>query len=106
MIIYEVNLIVDPATGDEFEHWLRNHVQEMLGFEGFGSAEIFSQAPGDVVDGDPDKRYWTVQYRIRDRSSLDNYLTEHAQRMRNEGLMKFPGQFSASRRILIPTRQG
>ena len=101
MIIYEVNLLVDDAIDNEFEPWLRAHVEEMLGFEGFATAEILKQQPGDVPDAEAGKQYWTVLYRVVDRSSLDNYLTEHAMRMRQEGLTRFPG-LRVWRRILAP----
>lgn len=102
MIIYEVNLAVDDDIDEEFEQWLHDHVHRMLEFEGFGTAEILRQRPEDMTEAEPGKQYWTILYRIRDRSALDNYLTENALRMRQEGQSRFPGKFTASRRTLYP----
>ncbi len=101
MIIYEVNLAVDEDIANAFEPWLRDHVEEMLRFDGFANAEILKQGPEDMTEAEPEKEYWTVLYRVQDRSALDNYLTEHALRMRQEGLTRFPG-LKAWRRILVP----
>jgi hypothetical protein len=54
-----------------------------------------------MSETEPGKEYWTVFYRVQDRSALDNYLTEHALHMRQEGLTRLRG-LKASRRILVP----
>ena len=47
------------------------------------------------------KSVWSIHYRLKNRESLENYFREHAQRMRQEGLRRFAGKFSAHRRILL-----
>ena len=39
MIIYEVNLTVDPDSADEYAAWLRPHVAHILEIDGFLGAE-------------------------------------------------------------------
>ncbi|HET9679741.1 MAG TPA: DUF4286 family protein [Gammaproteobacteria bacterium] len=93
-LIYEVNLSVKPAIVDEFDVWLRGHVSDMLALPGFTSAEIFS------ADESADAHKRVVQYRLRDRQALEQYLADHAPRMREDGIKRFGDDFSAQRRIL------
>ncbi|QDQ40331.1 DUF4286 family protein [Legionella geestiana] len=43
---------------------------------------------------------FTVHYRLQNRDSLEHYFKENAAAMREDGLRRFGGRFSASRRIL------
>jgi hypothetical protein len=43
-----------------------------------------------------------VRYRLRDRAALDDYLRDHAPRMRAEGLARFGDAFRAQRRVMLP----
>jgi quinol monooxygenase YgiN len=95
MVVYEVNLTVDPSISEDFLAWLKGHVEEMLEFDGFLGAEIFA------AEGASPPQY-TVHYRLTDRQKLENYFQRHAQRMREDGLRRFPERFSATRRIFQP----
>ncbi len=97
MIVYEVNLDVRADIHDAYRAWLAAHVGEILALPGFVSAEIF-----DVFDPAPaeGRRLLTVCYRVADRASLDRYLAEHAPRLREDGLRRFGGAFTATRRVL------
>lgn len=91
MIIYEVNLTIDEHVFDRYYQWLLPHVEAMLKFDGFETATVQRNeaAPHQL----------TVYYRIKTRDNLENYLQHHAHTMRDDGLKKFPNQFSANRRI-------
>ena len=39
MIIYEVNIELNPDIVNEFDEWLDEHIEQMLQFEGFSSAK-------------------------------------------------------------------
>ena len=41
-----------------------------------------------------------VQYGVRDAQVLQAYFDQHAPRMREDGVARFGGKFSASRRVL------
>lgn len=97
MIVYEVNLRVDAGIASDYRAWLVAHVEEMLTFPGFLSAECF-EAETDHASA----RAFCVQYRLVDAAALDDYLREQAPRMRAEGEARFGGRFSASRRLLQP----
>ena len=94
-VIYEVNLVPEPAIEGQFDEWLHEHVREMLALPGFIDATISRE---EQEDG-PAAR--TVHYELQDREALEQYLAEHAPRMRQHGIDRFGERFTATRRILI-----
>jgi hypothetical protein len=94
-VVYEVDLEADADIADPFDTWLRDHIADMLQFEGFRSAEIFDDpsAPAGRI-----RRI--VQYRLRDQAALDDYLATHAPSMGAQGVARFGDRFSAGRRVL------
>jgi len=94
-VIYEVNLEADADIAGPFDTWLRDHIADMLQFEGFRSAEILDDpaTPAGRI-----RRI--VQYRLRDQAALDDYLANHAPHMRAQGIARFGDRFSAGRRVL------
>ena len=95
MVIYEVNLTVDAEIADDYAAWLGPHIKEILNLDGFLSAEWF-----EVETEDEEHVRWCVQYRVKDRTALETYFVEHADRLRGDGLERFGGRFTAERRIL------
>lgn len=95
MIIYEVNLKIDNAIVEDYNQWLVAHIEEILQIEGFESAEWL-----EVESDDTDHVSYSIQYHLTDRGSLENYFQNHAARLRQDGLERFEGQFTATRRIL------
>jgi hypothetical protein len=95
MYIYEVNLTVDASIADDYAAWLAPHIRQILTFEGFIRANWFEEDSDD-----PNVRRWVVHYYVQDRASLDSYFANHAAEMRRDGLERFPGKFTASRRVL------
>jgi len=75
----------DRAVLDEWIAWLRDgHLAEVLA----GGAE---HAEVILLDREPDAAFAAeVRYRFRDRGSLASYLRDHAPRLREEGLRRFP----------------
>ncbi|MEO1573601.1 MAG: DUF4286 family protein [Pseudomonadota bacterium] len=98
-VIYEVNLAIAPARGDEFDAWLQDHVQAMLELPGFTGAQTLAVEPELNAPPDAPLRR-TVQYRLTDRAALDRYFEQHAARMRADGVTRFGDDMSATRRIL------
>lgn len=94
MIVYEVNLIVRNEIVEKFKAWLHSHVMEMLDFDGFDDAELVP-----IEQHDKDSQLLTVRYFVESQKKLDDYIENHAEKMRADGLEKFPNQFSATRRI-------
>ena len=97
MIVYEVTLEVDLAIAADYYRWLLMHVGEMLALPGFFGADIYECSDPPPPSG---RIAWCVHYRLQDAQALDDYLRVHATRMRADGMTRFPGRFSASRRVL------
>ncbi len=108
MLIYEVNLTVEAGAAPEFSAWLREHIREMLKLDGFEAAAWYvrSDDPGALPEGDAPTgpRRWTVHYQVESCDRLQAYFDTHAARMRQDGLDRFEGRFSADRRILEQRR--
>lgn len=99
MVIYEVNLAIDASVADKYAAWLGPHIEEVLAVEGFASADWWIVEP----DGeDTSQVRWCVQYHVESRIALAAYFRDHAGRLRGNGLARFGGQFTASRRVLLP----
>jgi len=98
-IIYEVTLHVDAGIADEYDAWLEEHIREMHELPGFVGSEKFAVEPEEAS---PARVGRVVHYRLESREAFDDYLRDHADRMRDKGLERFAGHFSASRRILHP----
>lgn len=97
MIIYEVNLTINNEIFEEYYHWLVEHIGLMLEFRGFHKAEI---AKEKIAEKDiPDKTKLTVRYTLESEEVLNDYLTNHAPAMRDDGIKKFGDKFNACRRI-------
>ena len=97
--IYEVNLEVNEKIAEQFSQWLIPHIEEMLSFDGFQSAQWLIRNRED--EGiEKNVVLWTIQYKLDERSSYTKYINSHALRMRQEGLERFGGSFQASRRLL------
>ncbi len=100
-VIYEVNVEVDAAAHDEYRVWLRDHIAEILTLPGFAGAKVF-----EVLEPPPSagRVGLCVQYALKDRASLDDYLRDHAPRLRADGVARFGDRFQAARRILRGAR--
>ena len=96
--IYEVNLEVQQEISRAFEQWLQPHITEMLTFDGFLRADWFERS-SDNEERVANAALWTIQYHLDQRSSYQRYIEEHAERMRSDGLQRFAGKFTATRRL-------
>jgi Domain of unknown function (DUF4286) len=97
MVIYEVNLNIHNEIYHDYYQWLLEHINDMLKFEGFNSAEV-GLVEHEEEDG---KIRIRVSYFINTYGNLRHYLTNHAPKMRAEGVEKFGDKFTASRRIIV-----
>jgi len=94
-VIYEVDFDADAAIEGPFDTWLRDHIADVLQFPGFLSAEILA---GPVAQ--PGRIRRTVQYRLRDRAALDDYLEHHAPHLDGQGAALLGDRFVATTRVL------
>lgn len=98
-VIYEVNLTIVNDVIEQFDAWLKKHIDEMLAIPGFISAST-----SVIENDDNDTKQRCVQYRLTDQAALDAYFENDAERMRAHGLKKFPNKISATRRVLTPSQ--
>lgn len=99
MVLYEVNLTVEPAMSASVEAWLPQHIDEMLALDGFERAEWYDLEPGSTGE-----TRWTIHYFLTSQNHYQAYLDGHAERMRAEGINRFGGHFTATRRVLFHRR--
>jgi antibiotic biosynthesis monooxygenase (ABM) superfamily enzyme len=100
-MIYEVNIEVDAAAHDEYRAWLQDHIAEILTLPGFTGAKVFEALEPPPSAG---RIGLCVHYALKDRASLDDYLRDHAPRLRADGVSRFGDRFHATRRILRAAR--
>jgi len=93
MIVYEIRVCVAAEIAEAYREWLGEHVREILTLPGFQRAELLAE---DSEAG----LVWVVRYHLASRAALADYLRDHAQRLRAEGLARFGERFSATRRVL------
>ncbi|MGH8108944.1 MAG: DUF4286 family protein [Arenimonas sp.] len=98
-IIYEVNVFVQREIENDYRAWLEKHVAEILALPGFLDAQVF-----DVQQDAGKDLAICMQYRLESQTALDNYLEQHAPRLRADGVEKFGNRFTASRRVLLNVR--
>lgn len=91
MLIYEVNLTVEPAIYRDYLIWLKAHIQEILCLPGFKNATLSVEEPQHKL---------CVQYYLDTEENLYKYLEDYAPKMRADGIARFADKFIANRRIL------
>jgi len=92
MIIYEVNITIDPKIKNTFLPWLYSHAEEMILFDGFLKYDLF-------ID-DNLKNEYVLHYYLDSIESISNYLNNNAKKMRSKGENQFNSNLSIKRRIL------
>lgn len=100
-VIYEVNIEVDAAAHDDYRVWLRDHIAEILALPGFTGAKVFEVQEPPPSAG---RIGLCVQYALEDGAPLDNYLRDHAPRLRADAAARFGDRFQATRRIMRSAR--
>jgi uncharacterized protein DUF3667/uncharacterized protein DUF4286 len=93
--VYEVTHTVDGEISADFDVWLGQHVEEMLGIQGLFRAEIY--VADDHEDGRPRR---VSLYHFESDTDLENYLAGPADVMRQSADKLFGGRFETSRRVL------
>jgi Domain of unknown function (DUF4286) len=81
MLSYEVTAMLEPAHGDEFERYMReHHIPDVLGTGCFVAAAFARLAPG---------RY-RMRYEAAGPRDLDRYQADYAPRLRAEFSARYP----------------
>lgn len=101
MVTYMVHMMVRHEAYSEFIEWLKTeHIKDVLGCPGFMTAELCLRKGGSLEASSKEVK---VVYQVKDEESLKLYMTEYALKLREKGLEKFPGQYSAQREVWLET---
>ncbi len=101
MVTYIVHLMVRHEVYPEYVEWLKTeHIPEVLACPGFVSAEMCMRKGGNMEASSKDVK---VIYQLKDEEHMKLYMTDYAMKLREKGLEKFPGQFSAQREVWLET---
>lgn len=84
MIIYNVTLNIDKSVHTEWLEWIKDHIPQVLATGKFKEAKLTKV----LVDDDESETY-SVQYRAHSREALDEYYSEYAEKLKQEGLKRF-----------------
>ncbi len=94
MLIYNVTISVDDTVHDRWLSWMRDkHIPDMLATKKFSEAKMCKV----LVEEEPGSTTYAIQYRTKDKETLQRYYQENAEQMRNEGNLKFRDKFVAFR---------
>ena len=101
MVTYLVHAVVRHEVYSEYVDWLKNeHIKEVLACPGFLGAELCTRKGGSMEASSKDVK---IIYTIKDEEHMKLYMTEYAMKLREKGIEKFPGQFSAHREVWLET---
>ncbi|HET6604721.1 MAG TPA: DUF4286 family protein [Xanthomonadaceae bacterium] len=95
--MYEVNVEIGREHEREYRRWLTAHVAQIAALPGFLGAQVLEVLQDE--DTGAGRLALSVRYRLRDRAALEDYLREHAARLRADGASRFP-DMRAWRRVL------
>jgi hypothetical protein len=101
MVTYIAHLTVRHEIHDEFVTWLKSeHIPDVLKVAGFLSAELCLRKGGAMEASSKDVK---VIYSVESEAHIKAYMTEYALPLREKGIQKFPGMFSAQREVWLET---
>jgi len=93
MIIYNVTINIDETIHDEWLNWIKNHIPQVLATGKFSEAKLTRV----LVKEDLNEVTYSVQYRAKSREDLNNYYQFDADKLKQEGLIKFGDKMLAFR---------
>lgn len=101
MVTYIVHVMVRHEVYPEYVEWLKHeHIPEVLACPGFLGADLCLRKGGNMEASSKDVK---IIYKIKDEDHIKLYMNEFALKLREKGLEKFPGQFSAQREVWLET---
>lgn len=95
MIIYNVTVAIDAAKEAEWLQWMqKTHIPEMLQTGCFTQARMHKVLHSADENGHPS---YAVQYHLHNRSLLETYYQQYADKLRDRAFAAFGNQFIAVR---------
>lgn len=93
MIIYEVNIEIEPEIYQEYKDWVGPHAEEVVSHKGFEKVTIFEVK-------DTLKPIFVSHYYVKSQEDLEHYLKTAAPQLRAEAEKKFGEKIKGFRRVL------
>lgn len=94
MLIYEVNIEIEPEIYTQYSEWIGPHAQEVIAHKGFQHVDIFE------TKSDVGKPLFVCHYWLDNQESLDAYLRDYAPKLRADADKKFGRKIKGVRRVL------
>jgi len=85
MFIYNVTINVERSIHDEWVSWIENHIQDVLATGRFTVAKLTEV----LVEEEFGAKTYSIQYTAKSREDLENYYKLDADKLRQDGLIKF-----------------
>lgn len=94
MIIYNVTVNIDNSVHDQWLKWMQEkHIANMLATGKFTSARLVKVVVDEAMEG----KTYSVQFVTDSKETLQQYYTEDAPRLREEGQALFGDRMIAFR---------
>jgi len=94
MIIYNVTINIDNSIHEQWLSWMQEkHIKDVLATGKFIKAKFIKV----LVEEPTNETTYCVQYFAENKSNLESYYLENAQRLREEGLKMFGDKMLAFR---------
>jgi hypothetical protein len=92
MVIYHLQIHVDPAIEQTYLEWLRPHMHEVKKVGGFKDAQLYKV---EAVSS-----FYIVLYEIESREKLELYFRDFAPSFRADALARFGDKVKIERQVL------
>ena len=97
MIIYNVTTKVADKIADDWLQWLKQeHIPDIIGTGYFTHTSILRLLEIDDAEGPT----YAVQYFAASMENYNNYISESAEKMRNNAFKKWGNQFISFRSVM------
>lgn len=93
MIIYNVTVNIDESIHEEWLNWIKNHIALILATGHFTEAKLTKVLIEEEMGGTT----YSIQYRAKSRTDLEDYYNNHADALRQDGLKRFADKMLAFR---------
>lgn len=93
--VYEVTFNVDREIVDQFDAWLKQHVEDMLQLAGVHQAEVYEEQ-----DDDEGRARRVLQVFFTGYPELERYVAKQAGADRQSAVDRFDGRFGLRSRVL------
>lgn len=93
-IIYNVTVNVDDSIHDEWLHWIKAHIPQVLATGQFINARFTRVL---TQQQEEEGTTYSIQYKAKSRQALDNYYNNYAEKLRSDGMEKFANKMFAFR---------